>query len=104
MQRISRLYVSAALLCLVGLAEGQINPGTPSFSAYDGGQYDTINLQNLNVSLNVPVMSKSGAFPFQFGLSGGDSYVSVNNSAITPGILPTPLADNVNGVLGYYGL
>ena len=43
------------------------------------GEYDTINLQNLNVLLNMPVMSKSGAFPLNlswqagipmFGLSG----------------------------------
>jgi len=50
---------------------GQSNLGTPSWSIYDGGEYDTLNLQNLNVSLNIPVMSKAGAIPFNFALSNG---------------------------------
>ena len=51
------LPLLASLVSFAGLAGGQVNPGTPSFSAYDSDQYDTINLQNLNVALNVPVMS-----------------------------------------------
>jgi hypothetical protein len=69
MQPISRSFVFAAILSFAGLAGGQVNPGTPSFSAYDSHQYDVLNLQNLNVALNVPVMSKSGAFPFHASLA-----------------------------------
>ncbi|MGB6801588.1 MAG: hypothetical protein WBE31_04930, partial [Candidatus Sulfotelmatobacter sp.] len=83
---------------------GQVAPGHPSFVPQDCGQYDCINLQNLNVSLNVPVYSKSGAFPLNFGLSGADSYFYNNAGAMTSGILTVPLADSVNGVLGYYSL
>jgi len=54
---------------LVGLAPGQVNPGTPSFSAYDSHTFDTINLQNLNILLSVSMYGKSGAFPFQFSLN-----------------------------------
>src|ERR1700735_5862164 len=72
---LSRLYVATALIALLSFAqsvEAQAHAGTPNWSAYDRGQYDTISLQTLSVSLNIPVMSKSGAFPFYFNLTGGD--------------------------------
>lgn len=96
--------VSAVVFSCLSLAMGQVAPGHPSFVPQDCGQYDCINLQNLNVSLNVPVYSKSGAFPLNFGLSGADSYFYNNAGAMTSGILTVPLADSVNGVLGYYSL
>ena len=83
------------ILTLATLAEGQISPGTPSFSAFDRGQYDIVNLQNLNVLLNVPVMSKSGAFPFNASLVGGDSYFSYNGSTLQPGILAQPISQRL---------
>ncbi len=52
--------VSAVVFSCLSLAMGQVAPGHPSFVPQDCGQYDCINLQNLNVSLNVPVYSKSG--------------------------------------------
>ena len=82
---------------------GQANAGTPSWSAYDVGAVDTVDIQNLSVSLNIPVMSKSGAFPFGFGFSGGDSYVYATGGSLYPGIVKVPLADTVNGILGYTG-
>jgi hypothetical protein len=103
MQRLSYCFALAAFLCLVGLAEGQVSPGFPSFIPQDCGQYDCINLQNLNVSLNVPVMSKSGAFPFKFSFIGNDSYVGINSGSITPGVLLTYLNAVANGVLGING-
>jgi RHS repeat-associated protein len=102
-QRLFFLSTLAVLLCLARLGAGQTNAGTPSFSAYDGGQYDTINLQNLNVSLNVPVMSKSGAFPFNASLTGGDSYFSYNGTSLQPGILAQPITPIVNGILSPFG-
>jgi len=98
--------VLAALLSFAGLGWGQNNAGTPSWSAYDGGQYDTINLQNLNVSLNIPVMSKSGAFPLTASLiSGGASIVNYNTSTgqITPGIVSLPLIQSINGLISPSG-
>ena len=88
------------LLLCVGIARGQINPGSPSFSAYDRYAVDTVNLQNLNVVLNVPVMSKSGAFPFDFGYSGGASYVFASNGYLLSGEGANDLIGTVNGVLG----
>jgi RHS repeat-associated protein len=95
--------VLISILCFAGFAGGQVNPGTPSFSAYDSHQYDTINLQNLDVSLNVPVMSKSGAFPFSAALTGGNSYIYYNGSTLQPGILTVPLSPSINGVLSPFG-
>ncbi len=92
--------VFIAFLCLAPLAGGQVNPGAPSFSAYDRHEYDTVNLQNLNVTLNVPVISKNGAFPFQFALTGADSYITSSG----PGVLNVPLDGITNGsILGNAG-
>jgi YD repeat-containing protein len=102
LQRISLACVLISFLCFARLAAAQVNPGTPPFSGYDGGQYDIINLQNLNVLLNVPVMSKPGAFPFNFAMTGGGSYVYVNpnNHTVFPGIFQNPFVAIVNGTLG----
>ncbi len=59
-------------LCLAGLAKAQVSPGTPSWSAYDQHQVDTVNLMSNTIMLNLPVMSKSGAFPFSAGLQGNN--------------------------------
>lgn len=99
-RRVVRWCVFAVFLYFARLAAAQVNPGTPSFSGYDGGKYDTINLQNLNVSLNVPAMSKSGAFPFNFAMTGGDSYVYVHNGSVFPGIFLSPFVAIVNGTVG----
>ena len=98
----SSLFAILALFA-TGLAGAQVNPGTPSFSAYDSHQYDTVNLQNLSVSLNIPVMSKNGAFPFNAALTGGDSYISFKGGTLQPGILATPLTPSINGVLSPFG-
>jgi hypothetical protein len=74
------------VLFFAGLAHGQTNPGTPSFSAYDSHAIDTINLQNLNISMNIPVYQKSGAFPFQYELNA-NSYIEVSSigTSLAPG-------------------
>jgi RHS repeat-associated protein len=99
--RASRLWLLANVLLMAGLAGGQVNPGTPSWSAYDSHQVDTVNLQNLNVVLNVPVMSKSGAFPFRFAFQGAESYVENVGGAIVPGITVQGFQGGVNDVFGF---
>ncbi len=94
----------AAFFCFPGFAKAQATPGTPSWSAYEKHQYDTINLQNLNVMLNVPVMNKSGAFPFKATYSGIPSYVAlqgVHDQTLTPGatIPPGTFLLVINGIL-----
>jgi hypothetical protein len=99
------LVLLSACSSFSGIARAQ-NAGTPSWSAYDGGQYDTINLQNLNVSLNIPVMSKSGAFPLTASLvSGGASIINFNPQlgTITPGIVSLPIIQSINGLISPSG-
>jgi YD repeat-containing protein len=90
-------YVLAAFLSFVGAAWGQVNPGLPSFSASDSHVVDTVNLQNLSISLNVPVMRKSGAFPFAYSLMA-DSYVyqTTGRTGPTWGV-STGLVGSANG-------
>ena len=96
------LALVLTLASVVWLAEkgvAQVQSGTPNWMAYESHAVDTINLANLNVNLNVPVMSKSGAFPFQLAWIGGDSYVyySSYTNSLLPGYLQAPLTDTVNG-------
>jgi len=101
------IIASAAVFCFVVAANGQVNPGFPAQSAYDSHGVDTINLQSLNVFVDIPVMGKSGAFPFDFSLKGnfyvweavGSWQTSINNDA-TGG--PTLYAV-ANGVVGTAG-
>src|SRR5271166_5971828 len=86
-QRIFRWCVLATLLSVAGLALGQPNLGMPSFSAFDAHEVDTVNLQNLNVTLNTPVYSKAGAIPFNYGMFGNYSVgVSDGQFSISPGL------------------
>jgi len=105
-QHVQRIYLACVLiafLCFAGLAGAQGAPGFPSFTPQDCGQFDCINLQNLNVSLNVPVMGKNGAFPFEAKLTGGDSYVASNGANLVPGIVNQPITPIVNNVLSPFG-
>jgi hypothetical protein len=64
-------------------ANGQVAPGTPSFSAFDSHEVDTVDLLNNNIALSVPVMSKAGALPFNFNLAA-NSYMSSRSNAWWP--------------------
>ncbi len=85
------------------LAVAQVNPGAQPFTAYDSHEADTINLQNLNIILNVPIFNKSGAFPFTYGLQM-DSYVHCTGTFSLCGGTAwslgfTSLVGTTNGVL-----
>jgi RHS repeat-associated protein len=98
------LCTAVVLIFSARVARTQVNPGTPSFSAYDSGEYDTVNLQNLSVSLHVPLMSKSGAFPLALGMTGGDSFVYAVSGNLYPGAIAYPLITAAQGgILGYTG-
>jgi RHS repeat-associated protein len=108
LRRRSLFLTSTMLLCVAGLAAGQVTPGTPSFTAYDSHEVDTVNLMNNNILLTVPVMSKAGAFGFNHSLSTS-SYMFVQGSPSTwsanMGIPPlgtsgSPFYGSVNGLIG----
>lgn len=48
-------------------------------------------------------MSKSGAFPFNASLVGGDSYFYLSGVDLQPGILAEPITPIINGVLSPFG-
>jgi RHS repeat-associated protein len=64
---------------LSALAYGQVSVGTPSFSAYDSHEVDTINLLNNNIIMNIPVRSKAGLIPFSYALSGNYAMSAVQS-------------------------
>jgi hypothetical protein len=100
-QQIFLPFALAALLLICGTVAAQVNPGHPNWSAYDSHEVDTINLQNLNVALHVPVMSKNGAIPFTFSVIGGNSFVNLQEGTeLEPGFLAVPLTGAANGILG----
>jgi RHS repeat-associated protein len=103
MKRVFQIFALAMLICVAGLALAQVSPGTPSFSAYDSHTVDTINLQNLNIMLNIPVMSKSGAFPFKYGINGNSYFYQVDHQW-TPSLVSgtNGLNGAASGMLGIH--
>jgi RHS repeat-associated protein len=77
-----RVCLLGVIVLFTGLANAQVDPGRPSFSAFDSHTVDTINLQNLNISINVPVYQKSGAFPFRYTLNA-NSYIQVADTGLS---------------------
>jgi hypothetical protein len=103
------LYALAAFVLSARPVAGQVNAGTlsidagtPSWSAFDTDPTGTtaINLQNLNISLNIPVMSKNGAVPFRFALHGNSNYYKGSSSTWATG-LSAGLQNAANTVLGF---
>src|SRR5678815_407923 len=64
---------SAFVLVLVltsGVAVAQLATGTPRFGSFGGGPFDTVDLADLNVHFEIPVVSKAGrGMPFTYSLS-----------------------------------
>ncbi len=57
-------------LMLVGMAESQVDIGTPRFSDLGGGPFDRVNLGNLNVHFVVPILQKAGrGLSFNYNLT-----------------------------------
>jgi len=102
------LCLLVAFLLFAELAGGQVAPGLPSFVPQDCHEVDCVNLQNGNVTLRAPVASKSGAFPFNFGLVG-NFYVYKNGSNWEPaqytsiGEPAGGLIASLNGILPIWG-
>jgi YD repeat-containing protein len=105
-----QLLFSLVLLCSASLA--QVALGTPNFSAMDAHAYESVDLLNNNILLNVPGMSKASAMPFSFGMAANSSMINGLSLSGTWG--PTmgnligtnagaPFSASVNGALGSFG-
>ena len=64
---------NAFVLVLVltsGVAVAQLATGTPRFGSFGGGPFDVVDLANLNVHFEIPVVNKAGrGMPFTYSLS-----------------------------------
>ena len=66
----SAFLVVYVLTVGIAVAAAQLATGTPRFGSFGGGPFDTVNLGNLNVHFDIPVMSKAGrGLPFTYTLS-----------------------------------
>src|SRR5262249_887019 len=63
------LLLSVCLFLSFTTAVAQSDPGLPAFGTFTGGSFDTINLGNLNIHLEVPVINKPGpGMPIHYSL------------------------------------
>jgi hypothetical protein len=75
-----------AVLLIAGYTCGQVSTGLPPFGSFGGGPFDTVNLANLNVHVEFPVLNKAGrGVPFVYGIPYDSSiwYPAAINSVQT---------------------
>lgn len=86
---------------LVSTSTAQVQTGIPKFGSFGGGEFDILNLGNLNVHFTVPILHKAGrGIPFSYDL-GYDSSIyqivtSNGNSSWQP-------VGNIGGSASYWG-
>ena len=70
MQSPNRLCVLSLLFVLMSFSHlglGQAATGTPPFGSFAGGDFDTVNLADLNVHFAIPIVNKAGrGLPFHY--------------------------------------
>ncbi len=70
---------------LIGTAYSQIATGTPPFSSTSGGSFDSIDLGNLNVHIEIPIISRAGrGIPLHYSWSYDRSIWYPSGGAWTP--------------------
>jgi RHS repeat-associated protein len=76
--------ISFAIVAASG-SNAQVSTGTPAFSSFGGGPFDTVNLGNLNVHFAIPILSKVGrGTAFSYALTYDSSiWVPTTSSGIT---------------------
>ena len=56
----SRISALLLFVALTGTTAAQVATGVPAFNSFAGGSFDTINLGDLNVHLQIPIINKAG--------------------------------------------
>jgi RHS repeat-associated protein len=94
------LLIALSSLIATGMAQSDPAAGIRPFSTQVSGQYDSLDLATGSVTLNIPLRSKGGKFPFSVSLiqnshasinsNGGPKYWYVNTS-----LSPVPFAANL---------
>ena len=78
-ENIVKKVLVAGLIAIVSVAGfGQVTNGVVPFSAWD----HTVNLNNLNVMISIPIRSKTGLVPFSSGVVIND-HVDVSGGTIS---------------------
>jgi len=80
MSRLSLCSTLFAFLSFAALAGGQVASGFPSFVPQDCHEVDCVDLLNNNITLTVPVRSKSGAIGFSSRFTQGFSVYASGGS------------------------
>src|SRR5450631_3534118 len=90
----SRIYCAALVFAFVlvrcSFGSAQDSPGIAPHSSIESKQYDTIDLQTLNITLNVPILEKSGRLPFSFGYVLNTNYSGSIQSGLVFNALVAP--------------
>ncbi len=69
-QNIVLALIAVLLLLSSAPLLAQSATGIPPFSSFGGGRFDAVNLGNLNVHLDIPILTKAGrGIPFSYALS-----------------------------------
>ena len=80
--RVALSLVAFLLVCTS--ARSQVTTGQPPFGSFSGGP-DIVNNANLNVAVNVPVVSKTGrGLPFSYALAYNSSIWYPSGNVWTP--------------------
>ncbi|HEV2424665.1 MAG TPA: hypothetical protein VGZ29_07555 [Terriglobia bacterium] len=95
--------------CGVGVGLAQVTTGLPPFGSFGGGPFDTVNLANLNVHLQIPIINKPGrGLPFYYSLAydsaiwyPAGSQGSQTWTYINPTWGWSRLSDGSTGYIGY---
>ena len=110
MKRSAILVSLLVLSSIFGLAQ---TDGVLPLSTIENHGLDSINLQNLNIILNVPIRAKSGAMPFTYALQGNSNCEKYTNSSnVTYAVCGITTRSKVNnsynwnltGIVGKLGL
>ena len=106
MLKLLRTAISALVVFLcVSVAKGQVATGIYNYGTFDTLGADTINVGNLNVHLNVPVLNKAGrGMPFYYYLTYDSSvWAPVTSSGIKAWTPAQNFGWNgqTDGLLGY---
>jgi RHS repeat-associated protein len=80
--RTRRVFMLALLMCSCAWTSRAQSPssGILPFTTQEAHQYDTVNLGNLNISINIPVRGKVGAIPFSYALHANSNLTRVVSS------------------------
>ena len=107
-----RTVLLVVMICLMsGVANGQVPVGTPQFGSFSGGP-DVVNLADLNVHLDIPMVHKSGrgtnffydltfdsAVWYPVGYSGNQAWAHIANWGLASN---STFGSGTTGYLTYY--